>query len=296
MTLRQQSHRVGDATVTRIPELCLRNFKTTDLIPRWDAAIADRHVGWMVPGCLDATRRHVVISTHGWLVQTPGHTVIVDTAVGNGKTRAMAEFDHLQELWLERLAAAGTKPEAVDYVLMTHLHSDHTGWNTRLVDGRWVPTFPNARYVMSRAEQERLAKLTDSNGPNAPKTAFYADSVRPVIEAGQASFIEAVGGEPLEGFTYHPTAGHSTDHMSIGLRSGDGYGLFAGDVMHHPIQVHQPEWSSVFSEDEERGRASREWALNHMADTEALVFSSHFPASSAGRVTRGAIGFEWTFA
>ena len=149
---------------------------------------------------------------------------------------------------------------------------------------------------MARREQERLAEIMERDGPDAPKTAFYADSVLPVIQAGQASFVESDGGEPLEGFTFHPTPGHSSGHMSIGLRSGEEYGLFAGDVMHHPIQVYCPEWSSVFSQDVERGRASRDWALNHMADTGALVFSSHFPGPSAGRVTRGANGFAWTFA
>ncbi len=295
MSPRGQSHRIGDAVVTRIPELSLKNFKTTDLIPEWNATIADQHDGWMVPDCLDAAHEHVVLSTHGWLVQTHRHIVIVDTAVGNGKTRAMAAFNHLQAPWLERLASAGVAPDAVDYVLMTHLHSDHTGWNTRLVGGQWVPTFPNARYVMSRLEQERLARIMDRDGPDAPKTAFYADSVLPVIAAGQALYVDEDGGEPLEGFTFHPTPGHSTNHMSIGLRSQEACGLFAGDVMHHPIQVYHPEWSSVFSEDKERGRVSRDWALNHMADTGALVFSSHFPGSSAGRVARIAGGFGWTF-
>ena len=296
MIPQQQAYRVGDASVTRIPELLLRSFKTTDLIPDWQPGIADQHDGWMVPDCLDAAHAHVVVSTHGWLVQTPRHTVIVDTAVGNGKTRSMAAFDHLQVPWLERLAAAGVEPEAVDLVLLTHLHTDHVGWNTRLVDGRWVPTFPNARYILPQGEQDRLAALVEAQGLDTPKTAFYADSVLPVIEAGQVSFVGPDGGEPVEGFVFHPTPGHSAGHMSISLASGGAYGFFSGDVMHHPIQVYCPEWSSVFSEAPERGRASREWALNHMADTGALVFSSHFPGSSAGRVSRTADGFGWAFA
>ena len=281
--------------MTRIPELLLKNFETVDLLPDWDGMVAGKQDEWMVPDCLDQAHEHVVISTHGWLVQTPDKTVIIDTAVGNGKSRAMGVFDHLQEPWLERLLTAGVSPETVDYVLMTHLHSDHTGWNTRFADGRWVPTFPNARYVMSRLEQERLAIIMDRDGPDAPKTAFYADSVLPVIEAGQALYIDAEGGEPLDGFIFHPTPGHSANHMSIGLRLGNDYGLFAGDVMHHPIQVYQPQWSSVFSEDKERGRKSRYWALDHMADTAALVFSSHFPASSVGRISRTPDGYDWTF-
>ena len=148
---------------------------------------------------------------------------------------------------------------------------------------------------MSRVEQERLARIMDRDGPDAPKTAFYADSVLPVVEAGLASFVGADGGEPLEGFTFYPTPGHSTKHMSIGLRSGEAYGMFAGDVMHHPVQVNRPDWSSVFSEDKALGRRSRDWTLNHMADTRALVFSSHFPGSSAGRIARAAEGFASTF-
>lgn len=296
MIAQRESHQTGDAVVTRIPELLIRDFKTTDLIPKWDAAIAKQHDSRMIPDCLDAARQRVVVSTHGWLVQTPRHTVIVDTAVGNGKSRAVKAFDHLEEPWLERLAAAGVEPAAVDFVLLTHLHTDHVGWNTRLVNGRWTPTFPNARYIMPRGEQERLGRLLEEQGANTPKTAFYVDSVLPVIESGQASYVALDGGEPVEGFVFHPTPGHSSGHMSIGLRSGEGYGFFAGDVMHHPIQVHQPDWSSVFSDSPVDGCKSRKWALNHMSDTGALVFSSHFPSSSAGRVTRRADGFEWAFA
>jgi glyoxylase-like metal-dependent hydrolase (beta-lactamase superfamily II) len=296
MTEQKRSHRVGDAVVTRIPELLLRSFKTTDLIPDWRPGPADHYVRAMVPDCLDAALEHVVISTHGWLVRTPRHTIIVDTAVGNGKPRAAAAFDHLQSPWLEQLAAAGVEPEAVDFVLLTHLHTDHVGWNTRLVDGRWVPTFPSARYVVPQGEQDRLAALVEAHGPDTPRTVFYADSVLPVIEGGQVSFVGADGGEPVEGFVFHPTPGHSAGHMSVGLASGGAYGFFPGDVMHHPIQIYRPEWSSVFSDSPERGRASREWALSHMADTGALVFSSHFPGSSAGRVSRTANGFRWTFA
>ena len=135
----------------------------------------------------------------------------MDTAVGNDKPRAVAAFNHLQVPWLERLAAAGIKPEAVDFVLLTHLHTDHVGWNTRLVDGRWVPTFPNARYIVPQGEQDRLAALVAAQGPDTPKTVFYADSVLPVIEADQVSFVGPDGGEPVEGFVYHRRRGTAPD-------------------------------------------------------------------------------------
>ena len=117
----------------------------------------------------------------------------------------------------------------------------------------------------------------------------------PVLEAGRVTKIGSDGGPALDGFVFHPTPGHCSGHMSIGFSSGQDYGFFSGDVMHHPIQVQHSEWSSVFSEDHEKGGASRRWALNHVADTAALVFTPHFPASSAGRVSHTSGGFAWRF-
>lgn len=301
MIAQQQSHRVGDATVTRIPELLVRTFRTTDLIPDWQPGIADRLDASMVPDCLDAARAHAVISTHAWLVRTPRHTVLVDTAVGNDKPRAIEAFDHLHEPFLERLAAAGVQPEDVDCVLLTHLHTDHVGWNTRLVDGRWQPTFPRARTVLPQPDLDRVRAMVAREGEGSLKAALWFDSILPVLEAGRVTAVGPEGGPALDGsalggFTYHPTPGHCSGHMSIGFEAGGERGFFAGDVMHHPIQVARPDWSSAFSEDPARGRASRLWALDHAADTGALVFSSHFPGSGAGRVSRTADGFGWTFA
>ncbi len=296
MTQQQQTYRVGDATVTRIPELLVRSFKTTDLIPDWQPGIADRFDAWMVPDCLDEAHKHIVVSTHSWLVRTARHTVIVDTAVGNDKPRALQAFDRLHEPFLERLAAAGIAPEDVDHVLLTHLHSDHVGWNTRLVDGRWVPTFPNARTILPQPDLDRVKAMVAKEGKDSPKAALYFDSILPVLEAGRVTTVGPEGGLVLDGFVYHPTPGHCLGHMSIGLSSAGEQGFFAGDVMHHPIQIARPDWSSVFSEDHARGRASRLWALNHAADTGALVFTSHFPGSGAGRVARTDGDFGWSFA
>ena len=291
-----QAHQVGNATITRVSELLLHDFQTTAIIPDWRPALSKRFDGWMIPTCLDETRTHVVISTHAWLVQTPTLTLLVDTAVGNDKKRSIPPFDSLREPFLERLAEFGVSPESVDYVLHTHLHSDHIGWNTRLVGGRWEPTFPNATTILPQQELNRWAELVKKEGAESPKAAPYFDSVVPVLEAGRVTKIGADGGPALDGFVFHPTPGHCSGHMSIGFSSGPDYCFFSGDVMHHPIQVEHPEWSSVFSEDHEGGRASRHWALNHAADTAALVFTPHFPASSAGRVSRTSRGFAWRFA
>ena len=290
-----QSHKLGDATITRVSELLLHDFKTTELIPDWRPMLSDRFDEWMIPTCLDEARTHVVISTHAWLVQTPAYTLLVDTAVGNDKKRSIPPFDSLREPFLERLAEFGVSPDSVDYVLHTHLHSDHIGWNTRLVDGRWKPTFPNATTILPQQELDRWEELVKTEGADSPKSAPYFDSVVPVLEAGRVTTIGTEGGQALDGFLFHPTPGHCSGHMSIGFSSGGDYGFFSGDVMHHPIQVNYPERSSVFSEDHEGGRASRRWALDHAAETAALVLTPHFPGSSAGRVSRNSSGFAWAF-
>lgn len=197
-------------------------------------------------------------------MKTGRHTVLVDTGIGNGKLRASRSFDRLDTPWLARLAAAGVAPGDVTDVLLTHLHTDHVGWNTRrAADGRWVPTFPNACYVFPRAGRDLF------EGPGGwarPNFDMYADSVLPVIEAGQADLVGAEGGEVLDGFVYHPTPGHSPDHMSIAFRSAGEGALFAGDVVHHPVQVRRPSWNSVFCADAAQARASRLWGLDHASE------------------------------
>jgi len=286
------THRVGDITVTRVCELYGPGFAPAFLFPAWDQAVLDEHRGWMIPGCLDEAGGRFVSSIHSWVVRTHLHTVLVDTCVGNHKHRpSLPRFHELRLPFLDRLAAVGVVPEAVDYVLCTHLHADHCGWNTKLVDGRWVPTFPNARYVFSKAEQSHWSGSAGHDGFNA---GVYTDSVLPVIEAGQALVIDGEG-EIEDGVTLHPTPGHTAGHMAIRLRSNGEEALFSGDIMHQPIQIYHPDWNSRFCEQAEAARASRRWVLDHAAERRAILFSSHFALSSAGRVDRHGDRFSWRF-
>ena len=278
--------------MTRIPEKIIKGFAPEKLYPEWQKQVADRHEDETPGVCWDDQRKTLVLHTHSWLVQTGNHTVLIDAGIGNDKTRTSPMFDHLHEPYLQHSAAAGCQPADVDYVLLTHLHLDHVGWNTRLVDGRWVPTFPNAKYVFSRAEDEQFS---GPGGRARPNYELYEDSVLPVIEAGQAEMPEPGGGEFIDGFFFHPTPGHSMDHLSISLTSRGETAFFAGDVMHLPIQVAVPGLSSMFSADPARGETARRWALEYAAEHRATVFTSHFPGSSLGQIICQRDHFQWQF-
>lgn len=307
MTRKASTYQIGGATVTRIDELTLHAFTQDTLYPGSDPEVLERHRARFGPGSLDARTGILIQSIHTWLVRTPSNTILVDTATGNDKHRPNVPiFHHLQEPFLARLAEAGVQPADVDHVLLTHLHADHVGWNTRLDEERWLPAFPNARYVFSRREQaynEALSSGTAIPPPDAalgpmvrtPLPGVYDDSVRPVVEAGLADLIEVDGSEVLDGISFLRTPGHSIDHASIRLVSEGQEALFAGDVMHHPLQVHEPGLTSCFCEFPEASLASRLWALEQAAERGATVFTTHFAETSAGRVTRTGGRFDWQF-
>jgi glyoxylase-like metal-dependent hydrolase (beta-lactamase superfamily II) len=292
------SFQAGGMRVTRVPELELAPFPVARLFPDWREDLLDGCAEWLDPAAMTPDRRAARLSVHAWLVRTPKRVLLVDTGAGNGKDRPHAPyFDHLDLPFPERLAAAGAPPEAVDLVLLTHLHVDHVGWNTRLADGRWVPTFPNARHAFCGAE---LAYYTDpANLNERNRTSFLCqqDSVLPVVAAGLADFVAADGsGAPaLDAATlrFLPMPGHSPHHMAIVLEAPDGRLLFTGDLLHHPLQVRHPELNTLFDAFPEEARRSRRRILEYAAETGALVCGGHLPGRGAGRVRRAGAGFAW---
>ncbi len=303
-------YHVGNAIITRLPELALEGVDAHVLYPGSDPAVAKAEGRRFGPGSVDPQTGLLRQSVHAWLVRTPSQVILVDTATGNGKDRpGMPMFDHLNEPFLERLRVAGTRPEEVDAVLHTHLHVDHVGWNTRKMDGRWVPTFPNAQTIFSGRERAYSAALAAADGSEAtiraeaglgrmvrePARGVYEDSVLPVIKAGLAREIVVDGTEVIEGFRVLPSPGHSIDHASISFTSQGEQALFWGDVMHHPLQFSRPDWNSVYCEFPDAATKARHWAMAHAADTNALVLTTHFAESSAGRVSRDGNRFTWQF-
>ncbi|MGC2776672.1 MAG: MBL fold metallo-hydrolase [Bradyrhizobium sp.] len=304
------TYRVGDATVTKIFEIGLDAVEGEFLFPGIDPDGIARERGAFGPGSVDPRTGSLRLSIHSWLVRTPERVILIDTATGNDKERPGAAVLHrLNEPFLDRLRAAGVGPEDVDLVLMTHLHADHVGWNTHLVDGRWVPAFPNAEYVFSGRERAYLAALSAGDGSGAairdaarlgpmahpPLEGVYEDSVRPIVEAGLARQILVDGSEVADGFRFLPSPGHSIDHACISFTSGGERALFWGDVMHHPLQVARPDWNSVYCEFPEAAQRSRRWAMDHAAETGSLVFTTHFAESSVGRISRDGDRFAWHF-
>jgi len=284
-------YRIGEVTVTRVTETIIE-MAPERLFPNWQPHLLAGEEGRFGLGAPASLCKRIRTSVHSWVVKTPQSTILVDTGIGNGKTRPQSFFDHLDTSFLERLLAAGVTPEQVDHVLITHIHTDHVGWNTRLVRDRWVPTFPNATYIFPRRGNEYFSS---PEGRARPNYGMYEDSILPVIAAGQARMVGAEGGEVLPGITYVPTPGHSVDHMSISLTSQGEEALFAGDIMHSPLQVHAPELGSVFCADPDEAMRSRKRVLELCAEREALYFSSHFAETSAGRILRANDGYRWNF-
>jgi glyoxylase-like metal-dependent hydrolase (beta-lactamase superfamily II) len=313
---RTNTYRVGDATIIKILDLPLDATEPREMYPGQvdvSTAVEETRKSW--PGSVNPKTHLIRQSIHTWLVRTPKRVILVDTGAGNDKDRpSLPLLNHLHLPFIERLKAEGVQPEEVDLVLLTHLHVDHVGWNTRKVDGRWVPTFPNAKYIFSGRESAYLAALCAGHGsdvlireeaklgpmPHPPIPGIYEgvfeDSIRPVIEAGLAKKIAVDGTEVVEGFSFLPSPGHSIDHACIRFDSKSDRALFWGDVMHHPLQFVRPDWNSAFCEFPDAARKSRRWAMNHAAETNALVFTTHFGESSVGRVSHEGGRLTWHFA
>lgn len=282
---------VGNMVVARIEELNLELWST--LLPNWHRDMADQHRGWLVPNFYVPEKDMFKVSIHSWLVKTPRHRILIDTCAGNQKNRPT--FKLLNELdtpWLDRLKGAGVSPEEVDFVICTHIHVDHVGWNTRQVGGRWVPTFPNATYVLSRLEREARDPAYGVAKQGSPDHMIFLDSILPVIEAGQAMMVE--GDEALaEGVDLVPARGHAPGQMAVRMRSLGEEAMFVGDVMHHPLQIYYPSWNTNLCEDPDLAQRTRVRILEHCAQHDSLLAPAHFASPHCGHVIRRERGFAF---
>lgn len=266
--------KIGDVTVTKVVELDRSStpigFMLPDSTPERIAAQRE----WLGPELLDPATGNHKATIHSYIVRTPWHTIVIDTCVGNDKPRHGLEPWHMRKgTYLGDLAAAGLKPEDVDLVVCTHLHVDHVGWNTRLEGGRWVPTFPKAKYVFARDEFEFWKKETEAG---REEFGLIGDSVMPIVTASLARLVPSdhVIDDRLQ---LEPSPGHTPGHVNVRLRTTAGEAVFTGDMMHRPIQVAETGWNSRFCSDQDLARQTRPAFVEKHADADILILAAHFP-------------------
>jgi len=285
--------RIGDITIDAVIEREGPWRRPQDFFPMYDDAVFRSHLPIMEPEVFDPVEGKMLITYQTFVVRTPRYTILVDTCTGEDKGHP-APFDFPgKERWRKELFALGVGFEQIDYVFCTHLHIDHTGWNTTLRDGRWVPTFPNAKYIFHKKE---YAAWEDAYKRDAdPHKTVFRDNCLPIVEAGKALLVD--DDYALDDtVTLTPTPGHSPCHCCVNIFSKGQRAVVTGDMMHHAIQTRELHWSPGVDWDPKQAAQSRQTFLSSVADTPTLLLPIHFPAPTAGLVTSdGGNRFHYRF-
>ncbi len=270
----------GDVTVTKVVDL-LDPFDAARAYPGAPLDAFDENASWLVPHFYDPAQKAILFSFHSYIVRTPRRTMVFETGIGNDKVRkTLTAFNMRRGPYLDNLRAAGVRPEDVDVVASSHFHSDHIGWNTRRQEERWVPTFPKAKYLFSRAEVANVQnRIADGTGD----LVSYNDSIRPILDSGQAEVIDR--DTPVDdGVTIVASTGHTPGHQSVNINSKGRRAVLAGDILHNPIEVLHPEWICVFDQDKTDGIKGRQVFLDAHTDVDITVFAAHFGGPTAGHI------------
>jgi glyoxylase-like metal-dependent hydrolase (beta-lactamase superfamily II) len=279
---------VGDLTIHRVIEQETKFLQAQDMLPDLTPDMLAENRGWMKQvGALDDTDT-LILCFQSYIVQTPHHTVLIDSCIGNDKPRPGRPHWNMKtdDSYMRALAASGFSVADIDFVMCTHLHVDHVGWNTRLENGRWVPTFPNARYVFAKSEYDYWVDMNKKT-----EVPPFVDSVLPVVEAKKADIVAhdfALGDHAR----ILPTPGHTPGHVAFAFGRGKDDVVFAGDLMHTPLQTRYPELSPKFDVDPKLAGATRRNFLQRYCDTDTLCCTAHFPSPSAGKIRPWGNGFS----
>ena len=276
-------YKLGELEIHRAIESEVPIFDTFIFFPDATREVVEANKDWLMPRYIDPKTIEVILCIQSYVIKTSHHTILVDTCVGNHKSRPARPSWHMQNSpFIEELASVGVHPEEVDFVLCTHLHVDHVGWNTKLLDGRWVPTFPNAKYIFSRNEFELWAARYEK-GETVPVPLVYEDSVLPIVEAGQAIIVEDTH-QIDDGMWLEPAPGHTPGHVSVSIESEGSRALITGDCIHHPVQMTRTDWCSSADFDQDQARATRESLLKSCVDSDVLIIGTHFATPTAGYI------------
>jgi glyoxylase-like metal-dependent hydrolase (beta-lactamase superfamily II) len=275
--------KVGKVRITKVVEM--ETIGSTRFILPLATNEQIQKLPWLIPHFATEEGR-LKMSIHSLVVETPSRRIVVDTGLGNDKEgRKIPVWNNRQGPFLDTLTAAGFPPDSIDTVLCTHLHVDHVGWNTKLVGGRWVPTFANARYLFGRTEFEYWREHQEE----ADKAAVFNDSVQPIADAGKVDLV-ASDAKICDEITLISTPGHSPGHVSLHIKSDGEEAVLAGDVAHHPCQMARLDWSSTADSDPTQSAVTRRELFGRFADTPALVIGGHY---DAGRIKRDGDAFKF---
>ncbi len=280
-----QSLKIGEMTIVAVNEMSGPTFPATKMFPHVMPEFIAKHTNSLIPHFIEAQRGLINMSYHSYLITTPRHKIIVDTGIGNGKIRGQeVPFLHEQRSnFIENLSTAGFSVADIDLVVCTHLHVDHVGWNTRLVDGGWQPTFPNARYIFGRKEFEFWSG--QFNRGDNPGRGSFEDSVMPVVKTGQVELAES-NHIITNGIYFEAAYGHSPGHMVVHVIGNRDHAIMTGDVVVHPLQIFDPNLATRFCADPEQAAVTRRSVLDRIANTSTLFLPAHFVAPTACHVIR----------
>ena len=281
---------IGDISINKILD-GIERFPVLNAFPDIDIDIFNPNKEW-ISSFSEFPNQMLLLSMHSYLIQTPSMNILVDTCIGNDKEREgqgpiyksnesiLSHWNKRSSEYLNNFKYFGIKPEDIDIVMCTHLHADHVGWNTKLINGKWVPTFPNAKYLFSELELEIMQK--ESKNPfDEYLSLVYQDSISPILKSGQASMI--VDSTDLgKGINLIKTPGHSPDHYCIEVVGGNRKALLTGDILHNPIQVTCPSMSTVFCHDQIQSNETRIKLVDELTDSNTIILAAHFADTSAG--------------
>ncbi|HIG59733.1 MAG TPA: MBL fold metallo-hydrolase [Gammaproteobacteria bacterium] len=268
------SWQIGNIKITRVVEMQVAGGTRFILPQATPETILPMR--WLQPHFAN-DKGQLIMSIHALVIETPDRKMIVDTCIGNDKKRSIANWSNLQLPFLEDLQKAGYDRFDIDTVMCTHLHVDHVGWNTMLVDGEWIPTFPNAEYLMGKKEYE----YWHNTEPDQLNDGLLEDSVKPVFDAGLVKLVP-MDFEVCEGIYLEATPGHTPGHVSIHIESQDQHALITGDSIHHPCQIEKVQWSSSADYDQVASKQTRESLLAKYGDSNVLIIGTHFATPTAG--------------
>jgi glyoxylase-like metal-dependent hydrolase (beta-lactamase superfamily II) len=280
-----------DITIHPVVEQQGPFFDAMEFFPTLTKELLDENRSWLEPTFIDPATGRLVLCVQSFVVKTPRHNILIDSCVGNHKPRPARPFWNMMnsDRFERGLATAGLKADDIHYVMCTHLHVDHVGWNTRLENGRWVPTFPNAKYVMADRE---LAYWTQKEKEDPSGVPWITDSVLPIVEARRAEIVKSdfALNERLQ---FIPTPGHTIDHYSVLVGEAGHDALITGDMIHSPIQGRYPELGMRADYDSRQAGQTRRHVFERFCDTPTLMCVVHFPSPSTGRVRRWGDGYKF---